>query len=97
MESPEYASSKRQTCLSVVLAGMFGAFRLFLPILNTGGAIVYVVPVVAGLGLLMWVHYLWWGKTMNEETAGEREEEELRQQAERDGWPLPDPHRYDRY
>ncbi len=94
MDFPEPATSRRQTCLSVILAGMLGMFVLFMLILITGGTIVYVLPVMGGVALLMGVHYLWWGKTMNEETAGEREEEQLRQQAERDGWPLPDPNRY---
>ncbi len=94
MEFPEDTASTRQTCLSVMLAGMIGAFLLFLLILITGGAIFYVLPVLIGLGLFSWLHYLWWGKTMNEETAGEREEAELREQAEKAGWPLPDPHQH---
>jgi hypothetical protein len=97
MDYSEDSSSTRYTCLSLMLAGMFCTFLLFLLVLVTGGAIVYMVPVFVGLALFGWMHYLLWGKTMNQETAGEREEEEMRQQAERDGWPLPDPKWYGRY
>lgn len=97
MASPQGGSGSRQSCLAVLLAGMFAAMILFVLILVTGGAIFYVLPVIAGLGLFSWMHYLLWGRAMNERTAGEREEEQVRQQAERDGWPLPEPDRYERY
>lgn len=97
MEFPEQTPTTRQTCLSVMMAGMVGVFLLFVLILITQGAIFYVLPVLGGITLFSWLHYLWWGRLMDQETAGEREEEELRRQAEKDGWPLPDPDRVERY
>jgi hypothetical protein len=51
------------------------------------GAVVIVVMMV-GFGFL---HYWLWGRSMSQEVAGEREEEELRPPADVDEWPPASP------
>ncbi len=94
MYSAPDRTANRQACLSVMLATLFAVFLMFMAFLVTGGAIIYVLPVIIGLGLFGWMHYLLWGKAMNEETAEERETEQLWQEIQRDDWAQPDPDRW---
>ncbi len=66
-----------------------GAVLLFL-IAITGGFFLYVLLAVVAMALLGSVHYLLWGRALSQGVAGEREEMELREQAEEDSWPLPE-------
>jgi hypothetical protein len=83
----------RETYLTLMLATMGAAFVLFMLIVITGGLVIYLLAVVAGLAAFAGLHYLLWGRMLSERTAGEREEEQLREQAKADGWPLPEPRR----
>ena len=48
----------------------------------TGGWAVYVIGVAGAIFLFGGMHYLLWGRAMLQQTAGDREEEEMRQRAE---------------
>ena len=68
--------------LPVLLASMAGLFFLLVMLLLTGSLFFLVLlffGFVIGVGALHWIV---WGKMLTERTAGEREEEELRQRAE---------------
>jgi hypothetical protein len=55
----------------------------------TSGVILLVgvgAAFIAGIGFL---HYLFWGRTLSEATADEREEMRLREWAEAEEWDLP--------
>jgi hypothetical protein len=95
MEHPEPNEPReaRSRFLSVMLTVMTVGFFLMVLMILTGGLVLYLLAVVAGLTGLVLVHYLLWGRAMTEEMAGEIEEEQLRDQARDDGWPLPDEHR----
>ena len=54
------------------------------------GAVLTIVGII--LILYGMFHYLLWGKMLSEQVAGEREEEQLRQRAEVEEWPVPDPY-----
>ena len=87
---------RRQTFLTVFLAILLGIFALLVLILVSGGFflwVIYLALAVAGLAL---VHYVLWGRAMSRSVAGEREEEQLRQRAAADDWPLPDPNAFRR-
>jgi hypothetical protein len=59
--------------LTAVATLLFTAAMIFL----TGGFFFYVVAGLAGIVLLGVFHYVTWGRTLEEEVAGEREELEL--------------------
>jgi hypothetical protein len=63
---------------ALALAGLF---------LVCGGLAVYVLAVPAVLGVVGLVHYLLWGRGLNQEVAGEREEYLLGEQFGDDEWP----------
>jgi hypothetical protein len=92
-ESPEH----RGTMLTIGLTALFGGgFFLFL-IFITGGFFIWVAVAVLAIIALGSLHYLVWGRAMTESTADEREEEELREQAETADWPLPESRRRRRF
>ncbi len=93
-------SKQRETLLTVVLTVLgIAAFLVFsLVILSpflaqTLGAVV-ILAVIAGFGCL---HYWLWGRSMSQEVAGERAEEEQRAAAEADDWPFEQPQQYRRF
>ena len=69
-------------CLSIGLTAAFTAFLLVVIVLATGGWAVYVVGVATAIVGFGAIHYFLWGRLMLQQTAGEREEDELRQRAE---------------
>ena len=80
MEPNENAERQRRgSCLAVMLTTMFTAFLLVLLVLATGGWAVHLVWIIAAIGAFGLIHYLLWGRLMLRQTAGEHEEEELRQ------------------
>ncbi len=87
------ANNPRQTFLTVFLAGMALCFFLGLLILISLGAFLWVVLFAAGIGVFAGLHYLLWGRLMSRAMVDEREEEQLRRQAEADDWPPPDDYR----
>jgi hypothetical protein len=72
---------RRETFLTVFLAAivLFGMLLVFT--ILTGGFLLYVLAVVAVGGVIGGMHYLLWGRTYTERTAGEREELEREERA----------------
>ncbi len=73
---------RRGACLSILMTGTATAFLLMLVALATGGWAMYVVWVGGAIAAFGLIHYGLWGQWMLRQTAGEREEEEVRQKAE---------------
>jgi fatty acid desaturase len=87
---------RRQTFLTVFLALLLGVFALLVLILVSGGFFLYVIYLALAVAGLALIHYVLWGRAMSRSVAGEREEEQLRQRAAADDWPLPDPNAFRR-
>lgn len=64
---------------------------VFFVMLLTGPLFLYVLLTLAFLAGLIGLNYLLWGRALEEETAGEREEAELREQMEAPEWDEPHP------
>jgi hypothetical protein len=78
---------RRETFLTLFLAGILLIGLLFAGILLTGGFLLYVLLVVAVGALVAGMHYWLWGRAYAERTADEREELERGERApEEDGW-----------
>jgi hypothetical protein len=90
-DTPERKS--RETVVSLMLSTVALGFFLLVLIIITGGLVIYLLAVVAALAAFAGLHYFLWGRALHEATAGEREEEELREKADADGWPAPGPPR----
>ncbi len=60
---------------------LLGAIFIFL-VLITNGFFLYVVLAVFLMGMLGLMHYFLWGRALMMDTAGEREEAQLREEAE---------------
>jgi hypothetical protein len=86
----------REMLLSIVLSSMLGFFILVFLVIITGGFIFWLGLIGLAMGGFATLHYYWWGRNLTQEVAGEREEEELRDQARADDWPLPEPRRHQR-
>jgi len=81
---------RRQNFLAVFLAGLFLMFFLVLLIFLTNGLFLYVLLLAAAIAAVALFHYVLWGRSLSQQVAGEREEEQLRQRAQAEDWPLPD-------
>ena len=88
---------KRESFLAILLT--VGGIIAGLAILSllTGGLFLYVVLVAAAIAGLAFFHYLFWGRSFSEATAGEREEMEIRDQDEIEEWMLPESRRHRHY
>jgi hypothetical protein len=75
----------------LLLGGVAAVIVVLVLILLTGGFLIYCVLAIAGFALVASLHYLLWGKALEESVAGQREEERLRRRAEQnDGdWDVP--------
>jgi small-conductance mechanosensitive channel len=83
MEPSEYQDRRqRGTCLSLMMAAMVVGFFALLLIVATGGWAIYAIWIGAAIVLFGAIHYLLWGRMMLQQTAGDREVEEMRQRAE---------------
>jgi hypothetical protein len=59
--------------------------------LITGGLVGWLLVGAVILTVLGLFNYLLWGRSLNRQVAGEREEEELRARAEAELWPYDEP------
>ena len=83
MEPTGYAEKRqRGTCLSLMMAAAVVVFFALLLVVATGGWAVYVIGVAGAIFVFGAMHYLLWGREMLQQTAGDREEEEMRQRIE---------------
>jgi fatty acid desaturase len=91
MDANDQLRRRRQTFLAVLLTSFAALFCLLVLIFITWGYFFYVLLIVAAMIVLGFVHYFLWGRAMSRSVEGEREEEQLRQRATDEGWPMPDP------
>ncbi len=85
-------SSNRGPSLGLFLGGVAAVIIVLVLIFLTGGFLVYCVLAIAGFALVASMHYLLWGRALEEEVAPEREEERLRRRAQQpeDDWEVPE-------
>jgi len=78
---------QRANFLGIILTLLLCCAMLTVLFAACGGVMVYVLAVVGGTAALGYVHYLFWGRSLNREVAGEREDEEMRDlfNADQDG------------
>ena len=69
---------RRETILTLALVVILGGLFLFFMNLISLGIFMWVGAIIIAMGLIGFLHYVLWGQTMTENTAGEREEAELR-------------------
>jgi uncharacterized membrane protein len=83
---------QRESRTTLLILGMAVLFALpcfgFLVVL-TDGFVLAVLAVLVILGAVAGAHYLLWGRSMARNTAGEREEEEMRERIEGNEWDVP--------
>jgi hypothetical protein len=84
-------SSERDTYLTILLCAFVGIPVLVFFVILTGGIFLWLLIGAAGIAIFGAFHYLLWGRAFSQETAGEREEEELRAEAEGEARPYDDP------
>lgn len=77
--SPE--QQQRHVMLTIFLTVLALIFFGLVLLVISNGLIIAVVLLGGGMFLLGMFHYLLWGRAFTEATAGEREEEQLRQRA----------------
>src|SRR6478672_6426942 len=78
--------SGRENMLAIMLSMItLAGFGVFL-IVVTGGLLLQIAGIVL-IGIVVgWFHYRLWGRSLVTQTAGEREEAELRAKLEKDQW-----------
>jgi hypothetical protein len=89
-DETESRQGPRATLVAVALVVMFGIPCTGFLIAATEGYVLVALVVVAVIGAVAGMHYLLWGRSMTQRTAGEREEAELRETLEANEWDLPD-------
>jgi hypothetical protein len=83
--------SSRENVLAIALAVIIGSGFLVFLLIVTGGLLLQILAAIIILGSLGWLHFLLWGRSFKDQTAGEREEAELRDKLETKEWDLPGP------
>lgn len=81
MTQPDPAQARRSSFLSLLLGMLAALFALGLLILLGGSLLFPFVAVILGIIAVAMFHYLLWGKSLSEQTAGEREEMALNERA----------------
>ncbi len=80
-------SASRETFLAVILTFFMGLGAVIFLIFASGGFFFWVILISAGLGLLISLHYLLWGRMMDASVQAERDQ--LEQGAEEEPSPTP--------
>lgn len=70
--------SYRGTIISVLSMTILAAAGMVVMFALCGGLSVYTAAVIGGVIALGCLHYLWWGRALSRQVAGEREETEIR-------------------
>lgn len=85
---------QRHATMSVFFVVFVVGFSLLFLIAVSGGLFLYVLLLAGFIFFVAAIHYVLWGKLFSEQTAGESEEERLRQRAAEiesgDDWHMPD-------
>ena len=87
MPEPANQSDHRGTVLTVAFTFLGAGFILFFLFISCGGWALEILAVTGGIAVFGLIHYLLWGRSFNQEVAGEREETVIPQATEE----LPDP------
>ena len=74
--------NKRESMLTIILVTVFGGGVFFFLNFVSLGIFSYVVGIVAAIAIVGTFHYILWGFDLTQETAGEREEAELKARLE---------------
>ncbi len=74
--------NKRESMLTIILVTVFGGGVFFFLNFVSLGIFSYVIGIVAAIAVVGTFHYVLWGFSLTEETAGEREEAELKARLE---------------
>jgi hypothetical protein len=74
--------NKRESMLTIILVTVFGGGVFFFLNFVSLGIFSYVIGIVAAIAIVGTLHYVLWGFALTEETAGEREEAELKARLE---------------
>jgi hypothetical protein len=91
---PDVYREQRATILSTLLCTLAGTGAVLLLFTLCGGLFLQVLAVLTGVAGVGLVHYLFWGRTLSQDVAGDREDEELRALAEADDGDGDDPYRH---
>jgi len=76
------SKNKRESMLTIILVTVFGLGVFFFLNFVSLGIFSYVIGIVAAIAIVGTFHYVLWGFNLTEETAGEREEAELKARLE---------------
>jgi len=87
----EPPSSARGTFLGIVLAVVVGGAAIVYCIIIMGPFFFGLLGVVTAIAILGCVHYVIWGRSLDQHVAGEREEQQ-QLDAEIEEYPLDEPH-----
>jgi hypothetical protein len=93
---PSPPRRQHETFLTIFLTGLATLGFLTFMIVISGGYFIFLVVIALSIGVFAFLHYLLWGHALSEEVAGEREEEEVPEEAEADDWFLDGPGRHTR-
>jgi hypothetical protein len=74
--------NKRESMLTIILVTVFGGGVFFFLNFVSLGIFSYVIGIVAAIAIVGTLHYIFWGFDLTQETAGEREEAELKARLE---------------
>src|SRR5579864_5671396 len=74
--------NKRESMLTIILVTVFGGATFFFLNFVSMGIFSYVIGIVAAIAVIGTFHYVLWGFSLTEETAGEREEAEFKARLE---------------
>jgi high-affinity Fe2+/Pb2+ permease len=80
---------QRENMLVLIFCTVGGMFLFAFLMVITAGFFIYFVGVILLLCLLGFVNYALWGRDMNRETEGEREEAQVKMEAELNEWDRP--------
>jgi hypothetical protein len=72
---------RRESFLPMMLATFVAGFFCLVMIILTGGFFFYLCGVVVGMVLLGMLHYILWGRAMEQQVESHREEYELLEKA----------------
>jgi hypothetical protein len=71
-------SRQRGAFLSVFFTTLLASAFLFLLFLSCGGLTIQMLLVAVAFAIIGCVHYLWWGRSLDQEVEGTREENRVR-------------------
>jgi hypothetical protein len=81
MELSDGPKRGRESFLALLLATLTGGGFLLFLIMVSGGFFFYVLCAAAAVSGMAFLHYVLWGRSLNQEVAGEREEQAVHERA----------------